>query len=322
MSVWADATEEGILDFLEEAFRNFGYESVENFHKYDRRHENGVDIACKGFGKTIDLQAKIKPRQKDIAQLEKLAKSSASEKIYVYVEQPSRPFKKRMSGLIGPISFWDSVELHKFLISNRSQLYIRNMFLNCQLSRDINDTISKIFSYSNVNPKPIEPLILEQWWNFKDRAVKLHANLEQMELFWKDKLLSQDRHDSIILEKLLDEILISFSIIAKTCSEHLLQLVDVISKKQPSILSYYVVKVLESSSWIGMHMLKEKGGDPVKAKEIIHNWMLPTKNSASEYSLIGNYLTEYYHVGEAIEDGVDFVFNDFLEEQRAHGKSA
>ena len=209
------------------------------------------------------------------------------------------------------VDFWDSKELHKFLLANRSQLYIRFGFLGCKLATDIYDVLRSIFSRSGLNPQPLDPAILDDWWDFKDRAVKLHSSLEYTELLWNDRLLSRDRHDPIVLEELLDEIFSSFSIIARTCSGDLLNLVNTIAGKQPNVLSYYVIRVLGSSPWMGMAKVKGETSNPIKVKDAIHDWMLPTKGSSSEYSLINFYLRDLHQVSEAIEDGVDFVFKDF-----------
>jgi hypothetical protein len=153
--------------------------------------------------------------------------------------------------------------------------------------------------------------MLNDWWEFKDRTVKLHSCLEHEDLYWKDKLLSQVDHNPVNLERLLSEVLLSFSIISNTCSEDLLNHINTITAKEPSVVSYYVIKVLKSSSWMGMGRLKDELGDPAKARDTIHSWMLPTKGSNSEYSLISSYLGDLCRAAEAIEDGVDFVFDDY-----------
>lgn len=310
MSVWEGKIEDDILDCIEEACRN-SYEIVENFHKKDRLHENSVDISCERSGEKTNFQAKVKPGKKDIAQLVKFSKSVATKRIYIYVDQPSRPFKERMLRLKKLVDFWDAEQLHKFLLENRSQLYIRFSFLGCKMAQDIYSVLLKIFSQSKLNPTPLDSSMVNDWWEFKDRAVKLHSSLEHEDLYWKDKLLSQADHDPVTLERLLGEVFLSFSIIGKTCSEDLLSHINTIIGREPSVMSYYVIKVLKSSSWMGMGRLKDELGDPSKAGDTIHNWMLPTKASGSEYSLISNYLGDLHRGAEAIEDGVDFVFEDF-----------
>jgi hypothetical protein len=116
------------------------------------------------------------------------------------------------------------------------------------------------------------------------------------------------------LNNLINEILLSLSIISKNCSKDLLDLVIRITDKQPNIFSYYIAKVLESSSWIGMEELKDKIDRPKEARRIIQRWILPIPfgGYGSEYSLISSFLRDLHYSSIAIEDGVDFVFNDYL----------
>jgi hypothetical protein len=171
-----------------------------------------------------------------------------------------------------------------------------------------------LFSSSRVKPLPLDFSTLDEWWELKDRTVKLHANLEHLEYFWKNKLLSQDKHDVAILSDILNGIFLSCSIISKTCSKDILDLVSGILDKQPSLLSNYVKAVLPSSPWIGMYQLKNKIDQPKECKKIIQQWVLPmpVQKYGSEYSMIADYLTDLRHCSEAIEDGVDFVFHEFI----------
>lgn len=308
--LWEDKNEDDILECIKEGWQNLGFHSIVNFHKYDRRHEDGVDLSCEDSGQTIHLQAKMKPLQKDIAQMKKLSRSSANKKIYVYVCQPSKPFADEMKRLSALIDFWDSGKLHNYLIASRCQLYLRYMFLDSDLVRDIYNILIKLFESSRIKPLKLDFSILNDWWNLKDRSVKLHATLEYLAFYWKDKLLSQYKHDPTVLNSLLDEIFLSLSIASKNGSKDLLNLIVGISEKQPNVLSCYLTKVLKSSSWIGMEKVAIC---PNEAKKIIQEWILRKhfQRSGSEYSLIDSYLQDLYHCSIAIEDGVDFVFHDF-----------
>jgi hypothetical protein len=308
--VWENLTEDDVIDSIEEAYSNTGCEFIQNLHKYDRRHEGGVDLICLRAGETTYIQVKIRPRQKDIKQLEAFSRTASDKKIYVYVSQPSRPFKDHMDRLEGRIDFWNAGKLHDFLISNRSQLYIRYIFLDSQLLRDLYGILVKVFSYSKVEPAPLDTLTLRDWWDLKDRAVKLHASLEHLHQDWKDEILSQDSHDPQVLKNMLEKMLLSFSIISSNCSKDLLDLVTKVGKRRPDVLSCYVAEVLQSSSWIGMGSLKDKVEDTSEARNIIFEWVLPSNRGTSEFSLILNYLENLHHISGAIEDGVDFVFRD------------
>lgn len=316
-TLWENKSEDELLDCLVEAYQNLGYDYVENIHKNDRRHEDGTDIECQGFGETIHIQAKMKPRQGDIAQLYKLAASTSDKKIYVYVKRPTRPFKEHIRKMDGVIDFWDSEKLHDFLITNRCQLYLRYLFLDNELVRNICEIIIRIFSHWKIDSMPLDNSILDDWWSLKDRAVKLHANLEHLELYWKDEILSKDCHNPSVLKNLLDKIFLSFAIINRNSAQDLLSLIEKLEDKRPSVLSFYVNRVLESSSWIGMHQLKDEIDNTKDAMNRIHEWVLPSEKKVSEYSLIYKYLSDLHQAGMAIEDGVDFVFRDFYSEIRS-----
>ena len=319
MTVWECKEEPDILDCIVEAWENFGNKHIVNYHKDDRRNENGADLSCIENGGTVILQAKKKPGKKDIEQLETFSKSVADKRIYVYVSQPTKPFTKRMTELAGAVDFWDFEKLGKYLITNHSQLYVRFLFLDCNLTKDIENSLIKIFSSANITPLPLDLLTLNDWWELKDRSVKLHSDVEFVEAYWKDKLLVQDRHDPQVLLKTLEEIFNSLSIISKFCSEDLVNLVNRINGGHPNVFSKYVRCVMKSSSWIGMWKLEKKTEYPEEARGIIQEWIFqkPTQKSGSEYSLIHGFLQGIHKSADAIEDGVDFVFSDYLEEQNS-----
>jgi len=273
-----------------------------------------VDIVCQGFAKTINIQVKTKPRKMDIKQLEQLAKSTGDKKIYVYIKQPTKSFKVYMNKLKGNIDFWNSKKLHEFLVSNRSQSYLRYLFLGCKMVRDLCNALIEIFSCSKIDPTPLDSYILNDWWDLKDSTVKLHANLEHLELYWKDEILVIDRHDPALLKSVLEKIFHSLLIVGKTCSKDVQNLIVRISDKRPSTLSCYVGEILKSSSWIGMNRLKDEVDNRAEARSIIHEWIFPSRRYRSEYSLINDYLAHLHYVGIAIEDGVDFIFRAFREE--------
>jgi hypothetical protein len=87
---WKEYSEEEIQQTLSYLFKCKGY-NVYNAHKADRRGEMGADLECTrpAEAEKILVSVKKKPQQKDILQLETLAKRDAKTKIYVYVEEPS-----------------------------------------------------------------------------------------------------------------------------------------------------------------------------------------------------------------------------------------
>jgi len=91
--VWESRREDDVLNCLEEASCNAGYDYVVNFHKIDRAHEKGVDIECERLGEKIHFQVKMKPKKKDIRQLKKLSHSTAKKR-YMFMSNNRQSISK------------------------------------------------------------------------------------------------------------------------------------------------------------------------------------------------------------------------------------
>jgi len=313
-NIWKDRVEDDVLDCLEEAYYNVCY-AVNNWHKIDRSHEEGVDIECQKPKQKIVLQAKIKPVKNDLEQLRKLSRSTANKRIYVYIRHPPASFKNEMENLKSTVEFWDSKNLHDFLIKYRSLLYLRFLFLSCDLVKDITKTLRDIFSCCEIDPRKLESLNLNDWWELKDRAVKIHTSLEYLENFWKEHIFTIDRHDTDEYRGMLESTLFSCKLISRCGSEDLVELVARIKDSHPNLFSEHVNVVLARSNWIGMGRVKREIRDRKQVIKLIHEWVIPLPRSNTEYSQINDYLENLREVAEAIEDGVDWLFDDYLKSQ-------
>lgn len=202
-NVWNGKIEENILDCLEESFLNANFKQVINWHRIDRAHEESVDIECINDNYRQVLQAKVKPGKDDIEQLLKLSTTQADKRLYVYIQKPSASFKIEMDKLNVKIEFLNIAELHNLLIKNRSIQYLRYLLLNSELTRDLKNTLTTIVSCRKIRANPLQLEDLENWWLFKDRAVKTHATLEHLENIWHDTLFKTDKHDEETYRRLL-----------------------------------------------------------------------------------------------------------------------
>ena len=313
-AVWKRRTEDDLLDCLEEAYHNADY-SVYNWHKDDRPHEKGIDMECQKAREKIVLQAKMKPVKGDLEQLRSLSSSMADQRIYVYIQNPSVSFKREMDNLRSSVAFWDSNNLHDFLIENRSLLYLQSLFLSSDLVKCIIKVLFNIFSCSEIHPRSLESSNLNDWWTLKDRTVKVHTSLQYLQDFWKDRIFTIDRHDVNEYRKILESILFSFGLIAKYSSEDLVGLARKIRNNYPNILSEYVNVALARSNWIGMERVKREIRNKKKAIELIEKWVVPPPRCRTEFSQINDYLENLNEVTEAVEDGVDWLFDDYLKSQ-------
>jgi hypothetical protein len=303
-NVWKDRNEELIHKCLEEAYRKKGY-LVTNIHKSDRRHEGGVDLVCENADEKINIQVKIKPLGSDVKQLNKLSNSKSDKKIFVYIENPVVAFANAKDK-INNIEFWNREKLHDFLIDGDSTLYFRLLFLSSTMVRDIVNILETITSCQVVHPSSLEDdEQMGLWWIFKDRAVKLHGSLELIYEWYKPEFLSKDKLDSSEIKKYLESLFALFDKISRNSSRTLSEIVKKLKRRYPQLLAKYVKVTERASNWIGMPYHKDN------LRERIENWILPEENmDYTFYSLVNYYLSKLKDVSEAIEDGVDWVFED------------
>ncbi|MGA2308422.1 MAG: restriction endonuclease [Candidatus Bathyarchaeia archaeon] len=195
---WKEYSEEEIQQTLSYLFKCKGY-NVYNAHKADRRGEMGADLECTrpAEAEKILVSVKKKPQQKDILQLETLAKRDAKTKIYVYVEEPSASFKEAMSKK-SEISFWDSEKLtsetfrtdlrfYLFLIieNNIERTSYRITFSFCKLYFDLEKGKMKI-----QEPAEGDVEMMNLLWNAKDRSASLHKSLRTLQEIYENTYLT------------------------------------------------------------------------------------------------------------------------------------
>ncbi|MGQ9642018.1 MAG: restriction endonuclease [Candidatus Bathycorpusculaceae bacterium] len=196
---WERYSEEEIQEVLTALFKKKGYE-VYNIHKVDRRGEQGVDLECTRPLETdkILISVKKKPRQKDVAQLNKLADKPSKTKIYVYIGEPSTAFKKAMEKMKNTVSFWDSKKLTYETFATDVRFYLF-MIIENDFKQDvyfITFSFRKFYTdFVNNGPKYGKPLkadrkMLTLLWHIKDRSASLHKSLRTLQtLFEELKLL-------------------------------------------------------------------------------------------------------------------------------------
>ncbi len=306
-AVWSIFNDEDTIQgCVEEAFSKKGYD-VTNYHKADKRHENGVDIVCESPEERINIQVKVKPRGKDIDQLKKLSETKADKKIYIYVSDPVVNFDNKKSNY-KDVEFWNDKKLHDFLIENGSTVYLRLLFLSSGMLRNIVSSLETITLCQDVQSSQLKDNVQSlEWINLKDRAVKLHASLELVYEWYKSKFLKKDKVDKKEVETYLDEIFTFFDLIDKNSTRDLYFVLNGLKKRYPNLLSKYVEVTSHASNWIGMPY--HVNDDDIV--ERIRNWVLPKeRQSNSFYRLTNFYLNRLREIAEAIEDGVDWVFQN------------
>jgi hypothetical protein len=114
---------------------------------------------------------------------------------------------------------------------------------------------------------------------------------------------------------MLENMLFSCKLISRYSPEDLVKLVAKIKDSYPNLFSEYVNVVLARSNWIGMGRVKREIRDKKQVIKLIREWVIPLPRSNTEYSQINDYLENLREVAEAIEDDVDWLFDDYLKSQ-------
>ena len=311
--LWLNRQEELIQDAMEDAFRNDNYK-VTNYHKIDRSHEKGIDLECKKPDEKIVVQIKIKPDNDDIRQLGLLSKTKADKRVFAYVKEPTVAFQKEQSK-IKNVEYWNKEKLHDFLLNYKSTIYYRLLFLATPVVHDIIDILEIIDSCYAAEPVELKNIHeTSKWLIFKDRAVKLHSSMELVYEWYKADLLSKDRIDDSEINYYMKNIFMLFEKISELSSRDLVDTVKEVKEKYPQLLSEFIVVVSKASNWIGMHF-----GVKENQRERIEKWIIPIKNRENTFYNIANfYLSKLKDTTEAIEDGVDWVFEASKYEDIAH----
>ncbi len=312
-NVWLNREEEIIHECLEETFDKRGYRVI-NLHKIDRRREDGADLDISNPDEKIYIQAKIKPLKKDIKQLHRLSKLKADKRIYVYVENPAVAFKEEQEK-VKNVEFWNKEKLHGVLLENNSTVYFRLLVLASPMVRDIVKTLETINSCHNTHASDLGDNGQISWWLvLKDRAVKLHASLELIYEWYKTELLMKDKNDESETKYYLKSLLILFDKISQNSSKDLNSIAEEIKTKYPHLLSKYVKVTGMRSNWIGMPY-----GIKDNLTERIEEWILPHESTDNTFFNLANfYLKNLKDIAKAIEDGVDWIFENKFNVRIAH----
>lgn len=194
---WKEYSEKEIQEIVAFLFRTQGY----NVHKAHKKKgtEAAADLECVRSSETdkILIRIKKKPQQKNIHQLETLARRHARTKIYVYIEEPSASFKEAIKRTSG-VSFWDSRKLTSETFNKNLRFYLSLIIENyfertsyritlsfCKFYQDIDEENVKVGEPAKADAK-----MLNMLWNAKDRSASLHKSLRTMQEIFENTDLS------------------------------------------------------------------------------------------------------------------------------------
>jgi len=314
ISVWSGFSETCVLECLEKTYRKLGY-SIMNLHNTDRVHEEGVDLVCQKGSEEIRIQAKMKPRKTDVEQLVHFAKNTKGKNIYVYVDNPTKPFRETMKA-ISNVQFWDSSQLHKFLVENESIeyycLYFSKHPLVLSLKRSYELIIGK--RQTSYRKHKLSADELGRLWIAKDNSVKVAVSLQFIYLKWNRTLMAKTEKRRKEFELILGEIFKDLDMAYGLFGDKLVASIEDLSVKHPNLIGLFWHLVSQRTNW-NTYTTFVDNSDSLKNSLFftLYYWICPLSNESKKNLMSGfyssmNYLLENLHdVAKDIEDGLDWV---------------
>lgn len=320
IDAWEGLNEEFILECIQICFEKLFYEVI-NFHKNDRIHEEGIDLLCTKDKENIAIQFKKKPKKSDIDQFKKFINNTNDiKKIYVYLEKPTRPFKKYLDINKGNIEIWDNYKLHQFLVENESKEYLCLYLSSHNLIKSIQEVyleiVKKIHTeYKNHNITNDEISLL---WIIKDNAVKIKIPLYFIFMKWRDSLIIKKDKDKSKFNEILDNILSDIDMAYDIVGNKLISSFKDLSNKHPDIIRLLWIVASKSSSWNEFtstidRLNNEKGENFIK-----YEWTCPLQNNRVMAKIMGFYssmiylLEHFFELGQDLENAIDWVFSEMI----------
>lgn len=313
--VWNEADEIMIQDCIDEVFSKKGY-SVKNFHKSDRRNENGIDLLCKRNDENIGFAVKKKPGKKDIDQLNRFLSNKNIKKIYVYVDHPAKPFEEEIEKHNGEIEFWDWAKLHDQLICAPSTKYLLMYFLQNSLLKNLSDVHCSLFKcrktkYQNHKISRDE---LSDLWDIKDDAVKLRAILDHIHRRWGEILMDKTDFDNSEYKSTLESIFHELEIANEISGIKLKDSFKKFEDHYPNLLGLFWTSVGGRSHWRTFtNTLNGPLSEPEVKDFIRYTWLMPNHKDPIMNgfdSSLSYMLLRLFEVSKNIEDVIDSIFNN------------
>lgn len=304
---------------LLEAYENKGY-SVVNYHEIDRPHEEAGDLICEKNNKSISIQTKIKPRKKDIPQLEDLSNRNEDKKIYIYFEEPVKNFKKAIENT-EDVEFWDRKKTHDFLIENDSSIYVRLYFASLPIFKNLAKIYLLIIENRNLEvPSNFNRHSRQLLWSVKDDMVKSRS----ISKFLHEKYVPSIKEKINFQEdekKLLNTIIDDLSKLNDISIKKSLSTFEQISHQRPDLLKLYWEKASERTGWKKLcHKVSQNEEDI--SNMIMLKWLIPLHEddiignegllsiSNTTLSTVCMILKNLKDRTKDLEDGIDWTWSD------------
>lgn len=321
-SIWKEFDETFAHDCIVEIYKKQGY-NVKNFHKDDRKNENGVDVLCKKNRTNITFAVKKKPGTEDIKQLNQFEKNPEKIKSYIFLAPPTKPFENEMEKCKS-IEFWNWQRFHEELIRQGSRKYIlayfsvHPLFLNLyKIYKILYDHNAVKFIKHKLTGEEITVL-----WNIKDDTVKFKAVLDYVKDRWNIILMEKIDYDTTEYAKYIEEIHSELNDINSKFAKVLLASFQNLKQKFPHILGTYWDLASCRTNWktfTSKSVIIGKSGEIPLKKYIINDWVLPNLDDGKYSGVMRNFYSTLYYllentfeIAKDLEDGVDWVREKIL----------
>lgn len=303
--------EPALQDWLEEAYRNLGYQCY-NWHKRERVNEKGMDIECLSTKEKIALAVKIRPRREDIAQLKRFSKVKADKLIYVYWSQPTKEFQRKLQALAPTVSPLTGDELGRLLIENGSFGYLKWFYVKSDPLQLITNSIIEIYECEHIPEREFSKTDLAMMWRMKSSAVKIKADIRLTKNYFGDIVTKQK--DQIAAFKFTEG---AFDMIymMKSDASEFYDIVSEIRKNAPHLLRRYIDHVAGRTGGKDLDAAIQRGKKDRRA--IIENWLIEDKEVhrfVTAFSWLERTLEDLEDRLSLLSEGVDWIFEEALSE--------
>ena len=234
--------------------------------------------------------------------------------MYVYLKDPTRPFKDEMDLMRDKVEFWDVFRLHEELIKLHSASYIYRLFSNLSLVRKIRDALLILYENRNIAKGELaDTVMLELLWRMKDETVKLTGTMRLLHEQWRRTLTERvpEKEKEKELVETLHEVLRHLFYIDMICGTSLYEAWRRAGAERPYLFTIYWLRVRNRSRWYLLCGGMEGARSEEERREVVTNYMLRHQHKlpADLFTTIMIFLENLKLLAEDLEYGVDRVFN-------------
>ncbi len=261
-----------------DVYQNDGW-TVKNVHERDPRFEEGADIIATRGTETCLIAVKKSPNKGDLEQVTRLAtRGSEGKLLYIYLEEPTEPFRKEIARLDGPILFLGPQAFHKFLVQHESVSHLVNLFSNLLITNEVAFSVAQVWACRNVSTSVDSRQIgdIEAWWTIKDAVLKVRASLGVLATRWEDRLMGRRNVDPSEFEPTLRDVVEDLDYVQRYAGGQLAETFVRMRETRPDVLATLWKATRMRTYWIDFALPAE---DLSSEQEVVDfarkDWIVP-----------------------------------------------